>query len=157
MTVSNMSKLRAQSAFHAGEAVRQAGEALLKAAKKNVSLKDHTQEDLANKDHPYARRHGKILFQRLGHAAWLVHHQSGRLAEATRGRSSTSGYQVFFDEAQAPHASYIVMGTRVMLPRDPLMKTAEQKETRTEMMRAVVRVMGRLFRTKQNLRIGDLT
>ena len=36
------------------------GGTLLELVKGNVSMRDHTLEDLARMDHPYARRHGSI-------------------------------------------------------------------------------------------------
>lgn len=143
---------RARTAAATRIANQAMGAVLLDEVRKNVSLKDHTLQDLAGLDHPYARRHGKIRENVLGHEGWKVHSHTGRLLAATRGRMSGDNFQVYFDTNRAPHARYVVLGTRVMLPRDPIGQTAAQKYVRTAMLRTAVRVMGKIYRTGASVR-----
>lgn len=163
-------------------AVDAAGGIALKYSKKAVGLRDHSLTDLANMDHPYARRHGSIrVHQSIG--TWHVHRaptgglsgaahaaaakrtsthrkQTDTLYNATLGRATTapSGgpqYEVYFDTFQAPHAEDVVMGTKLMLPRDPLWNAVMQPAVRQEMMKAVVVVLGRVLRSKVGIRFGS--
>lgn len=141
----------------AGEAaVQAAGEVLLREARKAVGLRDHSLADLAVLDHPYARRHGSIRIHT--DAPWQVHRQTGSLYAATRGTyyhvGTTPVYEVAFDLGAAPHAEYVVKGTRVMLPRDPLWETANSASTRKLLMEAIVRRLGRDMRGKLGVRFG---
>lgn len=93
-----------------------AGQILLKNTRKAVSLRDHSMQDLAEMDHPYARRHGKIGVH--GGAA-LVHTRSGRMLAALKAEQpSARTFRYGFDTSVAPHAVYVLQGTRVMLARD---------------------------------------
>jgi hypothetical protein len=164
-------------------AVNAAGETLLQHAKKAVGLRDHTLTELADMDHPYAKRHGSIRIHL--DAPWKVHRaptgglsgaaksarakrikghqvQTDRLYNATLGRSITlpSGnpsYEVYFDTSKAPHAREVVGGNKLMLPRDPLWVTANLPEVRKEMMTAIVRRLGRDLRSKVGVRFGSGT
>jgi len=122
-----------------------------------VSLQDHSLADLARLDHPYARRHGSIQIHG-NHPEW-VHEQSGTLRRSVYGRLEPTGsgggrFVVGFDETIAPHAKYVVFGTRVMLPRDPLLDATRDKRARTEMLQAFVDVMGPRYRSQSDVRFG---
>ena len=142
-------------------AVKAAGEALKKQVVKYTSLQDHTLAQLAAMDHPYARRHGRI---RVHHRKpWQVHKQTGRGLAALRGYLSmsyppsvgpTPTYTVTYDYNRAPHMKDVILGTRVMLPRDVLWQTALDPITQREMMRRVVYVLGKVLRTKLGIRFG---
>ena len=139
------------------KAMDAAGKAFLTEARRRVGLRDHSLSDLADKGHPYARRHGSISIHTR--KPWQVHNQSSRLKTATKGKSITGnrgipGYAVFFDVQQAPHARYIVFGTKIMLPRDPLWMTAQDPVTKKKMMKRVVSHMGKGVRSKIGLRFG---
>lgn len=163
-------------------AVDAAGEIALKYSKRAVGLRDHSLTDLANLDHPYAKRHGSIrIHTDIG--TWHVHRaptgglsgaarsatskrtkthrvQTDRMFQATKGRPTTNPqgvpqFEVYFDLAQAPHAEDVVLGTQLMLPRDPLWNAVMDPDVRTEMMKAVVVRMGRVLRSKVGIRFGS--
>jgi hypothetical protein len=136
-----------------------AGRVLHAESRANIGLRDHSLAQLAALDHPYARRHGSIQSSKLGHAGWLVHSQSGDLLNALKHAPGTTprgapAYSVWFDVAQAPHAAFVVRGTRTMLGRDVLWETAQDAGTKKEMMRAIVTVLGKQLRTKSTVRFG---
>lgn len=140
----------------AGPAVESAGRAYASAVRKRISLRDHTLADLARLDHPYAKRHGQIRIHRK--LPWQVHRQSGKMLSAFRHRpiitSGSPGYEVTFDYLAAPHARDVIQGTRVMLPRDVLWRTAHERKTREEMMKAIIRTLGKEMRTQLGVRFG---
>jgi hypothetical protein len=145
----------------ASAAVLAAGRLLRDLVKQNISLRDHTLAELAALDHPYARRHGAIqIHQRgskaIGNPANRVHTQSGRMLGALRSGSTANGlgYRVEIDTGAAPHAVFVIRGTKVMLPRDVLWDTATAPDVRRRMMREVVRVFGKGFRTQGSVRFG---
>ncbi len=162
LTILEMKKTRVSEKSAATTAVAAAGAVFLHQVKKNIGLRDHSQEDLTDFDHPYARRHGAIQIHATGTTGLVtpefrVHRQSDTLFNATRGKlvvGSNPSYRVEMDSGIAPHAPYIVSGTRVMLQRDVLWDTALAPAVRKRMMKAVVRVLGKVLRTKSTLRFG---
>jgi hypothetical protein len=154
----------------AGEdAVQAAGEVLLRECKKAVGLRDHSLTDLAKMDHPYARRHGSIRVHT--EAPWQVHrkpspfnakhrNQTDTLYRATQGAYYLANgrpmYEVRFNLNDAPHARFVVGGTRVMLPRDPLWITANDPKVRKALMVGIIRRLGKELRTKLGVRFGTM-
>ena len=140
----------------AGRAALAAGaQVLLKAARKVLALTDHKPVDLARLDHPYAVRHGRILIHKS--TPWKVHTQSGALLRALKDAAYDAqtgpAHMVYLDASQAPHALYVVQGTRNMLPRDPLWTgTALQPPVQRATMQAVIKVLGKELRTKLGVR-----
>ena len=124
--------------------------------KQNVSLRDHTLSQLAAMDHPYARRHGSIRVHQS--RPYSVHSQSGKMLRSIKGKSVKSGkypaFKVMTDLRTAPHARYVIQGTKVMLPRDVIWNTGLESGTRKEMMKAVVRALGKGLRSGAALRFG---
>jgi len=94
-----------------------AGGAVLKnEIRKSIALNDHTLKDLEDMGHPYARRGGQI---KIHGGQPLVHTRSGRMIAALRVKVTNSrNVRIGFDDAIAPHARYVISGTKVMLPRD---------------------------------------
>jgi hypothetical protein len=136
-------------------ALNAGGDALSAAIKKNITRKDHTLEQLAELDHPYASRHGQIQIHTS--EPWVVHEQSGRMAAAmfqgpATSRSGQPSYEVGVDEQRAPHVRDVIQGTDVMLARDPLWQTALLPETQKEMMKSIVRYLGKEARSKLGVR-----
>lgn len=132
------------------------GEALHQRVRANASLRDHTLRDLARLGHPYARRHGTIRIHR--DRPYLVHTHTGQLLQSIRAEvlpTTPERFGVWLDPTIAPHAAYVVLGTRVMLPRDLLMETALERQTQVAMMRAAVDVLGRQLRTGAAVRFGS--
>lgn len=142
-------------------ALAEAGAELLAAAKRNVSLTDHSLRDLAELDHPYARRHGSIQIHRdpspdIAVPEARVHTHSGRLLRSLDGGlvAGRTAYRVGFDSTVAPHAKFVELGTRTMLPRDVLSHTAAAPAVKKRMMLAIVRVLGKQLRGKSAIRFG---
>lgn len=104
-----------------------------KEATKNMSLTDHSLEELASLDHPYAKRHG-ATGKDLHQPYWQVHKQSGQLlsskssgiveANVTAGVLRSKAY-VKLDPNKAPHALNVVYGTSKMIPR-PILKGSRE-------------------------------
>lgn len=140
----------------AARAALQAGaQVLLTHARRVLSLNDHTLRDLARMDHPYARRHGKILIHKG--TPWKVHRQSGALLRSLKDAAYDVGdypaHMVYLDTSVAPHAQHVVDGTRTMLPRDPLWTgTALQPDVQKKVMQAIIKVLGAELRTKLGVR-----
>ena len=162
LTVLRMERVGVAEKAAAVAAVGAAGHVLEALVRAHVSLRDHKSDDLANLDHPYARRHGQVKRAKLKHARSryfdryqdFVHQQSGALARSVGTVSSTAraSVRVGFVINPPAHARAIVYGTRVMLPRDPVVETANAKATRVAMMRAVVTAFGAVMRAKAAVR-----
>lgn len=131
----------------------------------NTGHTDHTLADLAAIDHPYARRHGAIRSDLLGHGGnatdeqRFVHRQSGRLQSSLRAEllpsaasSTGEAWAVWFDVTVAPHAVFVVRGTKRMLPRDLVHFTVTDPRVRQQMMKAVTRVLGPELRAQGSVR-----
>lgn len=91
----------------------------------NISLTDHSLEDLRWLGHPYARRNPQDLHT----PNYQVHKQSGKLLSSKESgveRASITGGQlkaaafVKLDEGKAQHALFVVLGTSKMIPRPVL-------------------------------------
>lgn len=143
------------------QCVDAAGSFLHKQIRENISMRCHTLAQLAALDHPYAVRHGRIMIHRTGskmllHPEYRVHTQSGQLLGALRANPTHGGlgHMTWLDAAAAPHAEAVVSGTDVMLPRDVLWDTALAPAVQREMMRAIIRVLGKKLRTKASIRFG---
>jgi len=140
--------------------VERAGQILHEEVKATISATDHSLADLAKLDHPYARRHGSIRIHRA--KPQTVHRQSGAMLSALRARpdrlmlfgSSVGVYRVWFDLAAAPHARYVLQGTRKMLARDVLWDTANDRRVVTKMRKAVIELLGKELRSKARIRFG---
>lgn len=138
-----------------------AGAELESAIRANISLTDHTLRDLADLDHPYARRHGSIQIHRessplIAVPEARIHTQSGSLLRALSGglAAGRTAYRVGFDSTIAPHAKFVELGTKTMLPRDVISATAAAPEVKRRMMRAIVTVLGKQLRGKSAVRFG---
>jgi hypothetical protein len=160
-TILAMNNLVVQERVAAQAAVAAAGRVLHDKAKQNISLRDHSQDDLDRFGNPYARRHGSIRIHTGGsgsiaNPAFRVHAQGGDLLRALKhgAPGPQPSYRVWLDESVAPHAKFVVEGTRHMLARDVLWSTAAGTLTRRDMMRAVVTTLGKRLRTQSIIRIG---
>lgn len=109
---------------------------------------------------PYARRHGSIQYNAKGglpgfrHPEAVVHSVTGRMKDALMGRVDRKGpqYVLSIDDNRAPHAKYVILGTKVMLPRDVLNLTALEPSVRLAMKKTWIRVLGQMFRTQSIIR-----
>jgi hypothetical protein len=134
-----------------------AGEVMLREVRSSVSRTEHSLDDLRAKDHPYARRHGAIRSGVLGGAfvqrPYLVHRQSGDMLASIRGASSSVGGGPAFEVGTShPHARFVIEGSRVLLRRDFLIDTMNEKRVQREILRAMVRVLGSELRTQATIR-----
>ncbi len=137
--------------------VEAAGEVMLAEIRATASRREHSLDDLAKKDHPYARRHGAIRAGALGGAfvqrPYLVHVQSGALLRSIRGSFARPGglptYAVGTDH---PHAASVIDGSRHLLRRDFLVDTMNERRVQREILRAMVRVLGQELRTQATIR-----
>jgi len=142
-----------------GPAIIAGGRTYKTQVRRRINLKDHTQRDLNRRDNPYAKRHGSIRIHRK--KPWQVHNQTGRMVNALQGRPITvagqTGFEVTFDYGAVPYARHIIQGTKVMLPRDFLIKTAMDPVTQTAMMKRIVKTLGKKLRTQLGVRFGSTT
>ena len=92
------------------------GELYLKAAKKNISLDDHTLEELRKLGHPYSVDGGA----KPVHADdALVHEQSGKLKKSlkvTEVSESNRRWGVYLTSS-VEYMKYLIFGTKTMRPR----------------------------------------
>lgn len=102
---------------------------------KNMSLQDHSLQDLAALGHPYAARHGSHGLP-IHDPHWQVHIQSGQLLESKSAGTVDAGFEggtmtakawVGLDENKAAHALFVIFGTSKMIPRDFLLGSLEIK------------------------------
>lgn len=92
------------------------GTSLLRHTRAAISFRDHPYSQLQAMGHPYARRQGT---PGIHGGAPVVHTRSGRMLSALQGKmEGKRTYRYGFDEARAPHARFVILGTKVMLPRD---------------------------------------
>lgn len=158
-TVWNIDQTKVITTVAAEKALEAAADVFYAQVRVNAGYTDHTLADLARMDHPYARRHGSIRIHKgvskyITPGENIVHSQSGKLLQSLykRGMTNRIGFSIGFDPAIAPHASFVTQGTKVMLPRDPLWATATAQGTIVDMMKAVVRVLGKELRSKSTIR-----
>lgn len=143
-------------------AVKAAGEVYRHAATLSVTEGDHTPAQLAALDHPYARRHGRLTLHAGSGGGWmadgrhLVHFQTGSLARSLtvvqRGAGAAYTYGVHLDPNNA-HVKKVLLGDRLMLPRDPLWSAARGPKTVDGMQRAILRTLGRVLRAQAAVRL----
>lgn len=123
-----------------------AGKILLKNTRKAVSLRDHSMQDLAEMDHPYARRHGRI---RIHGGSGLVHTRSGRmLASLKSEQPNARTFRYGFDTSVAPHAVYVLQGTRVMLARDVFRVIYNDKKVNKTVTSVMERILIKFLRSR---------
>ena len=136
----------------------EAGAVLKREVIATISATDHTQADLTAADHPYARRHGRIRIHTS--KPQTVHNQTGTMLRALRTESAEISlfgqkvgvFRIWFDLSAAPHARYVIQGTRKMLARDVLWDTATDRRVEKEMRLVAVRVFGQELRSGARLR-----
>lgn len=92
----------------------------------------------------------------IGNPAFKVHEQSGSMRRALKSEYSASKrkYKIWFDKGIAPHAKDVILGTKVMLPRDVMWSTATAPGTKELMMRSMISVLGKTLRSQAVVRIA---
>ncbi len=118
---------------------------LWNAVRENMSRDDYTLRELAEKDHPYAKRHGRILTGRLGIQfnikPYMIHERSGRLKKDLRIRLNRSkGEAKVFFAGTVPYMETVIKGTQVskLIPRDVISGTAGEKKVQREMRKEMI-------------------
>jgi len=160
-TLFNLANLpKAHVGAAAQQALEAAGRVFYNEVKSNAmqAKPHHTLTELANLDHPYARRHNQIQTWKMGRKEpWPVHKQKGEGLDSTKWAThlSTAGnpiFEIYFDLNIAPHMRYVTQGTMKMLARDPLGAVVSLPAVRTRAMKAIVRELGKVYRTKVGIR-----
>ena len=164
-TILAMDETRVAAHDAAKMAVAAGGAAYLRNVRQNMSLRDHSLQDLARQGHPYAHRHGSIGIhggsaKTLVNPSFRVHQQTGTLLNATKGgltpaRQAT--YRIAVDTGLAPHGAYVIQGTKVMLPRDVIWDTGMARATQKSIRKAIIMTLGPILRSKARLRIGSVS
>ena len=109
------------------DTVAQVGKFALGAIMKNVTFPAFSFEELSAKDHPYARRHGTIQKTSVGQRpTYAVGKNTGAFAKSIKGKT-TNQYEYAITYEDQPLTKLIVYGTRIMLPRDPIAETVQDK------------------------------
>ena len=133
-------KLRFRAASN--RAVYRGGTALYRAVKENISRTDYSLEELRSMDHPYAKRHGRILTGKLGmpfnNKPYLIHTRSGKLSKdlnITLNRSESVA-KVYFG-GSVSYAEKVLVGTRTsrLIPRDVISGTANEPKVKREIVK----------------------
>jgi hypothetical protein len=163
VTILSMNAFGITETRAATAAAKSAGLMLHKIVKQNISLHDHSPEALATKDYPYAARHGAIHLHESGskalvHPEFRVHAQTGKLQSSLRSAPLARGigWRVELDPGIAPHAKFVVQGTKVMLPRPVLDDTAQAPDVKRRLLKDIVKTLGSKLRTKAMLRVGGV-
>lgn len=145
-------------------AIRAGGDRWYQITQESINVADHTLGDLAEADHPYARRHGTIQIHE-GHSLHmddtrnLVHVQRGRMIQALHAKFDEAGpsgptYAVRLDPGEAPEVRYVLKGTPRMLPRDPLASAAYAPQTQNDIRAVMVSRLQRRFGTTAQLKFS---
>jgi len=123
------------------QAVRAGGEFALSLVKKSVSSPAKSEKQLADMDHPFARRHGKIKGSPYP-TPNSIGSSSGRVKKAVKGRMLNQyAYRIEVDES-SPHVRRLINGTRIMLGRDiigSVLGNAKVKKMVFEKMKSAVK------------------
>jgi len=133
----------------AGRGVARAGQSLIAAVKENMSLTDHTQEDLTRLGHPYSvNRYPEGIQIHQGSSGTMrdtsksVHKQTGELLRSIAGRVERSDtqmrYRLSANESIAKHARYVLAGTKIMHERNVFEETAYATEVSSGIKEAIV-------------------
>jgi len=138
------------------------GAVALDRVRRDVLKRDHTLEDLARLDHPYARRHGAIRVH--PGEPHVVHTHSGRLAQSLDGklvrRPGGAGggvhykFRIGFDSSPPSYVRHVILGTKIMLGRDVLGGAIYSPDMRKKLFKIAVVMFGRVMRTQAGLRFG---
>lgn len=154
-------------------AIKAGGELWYKIAQESIGATDHSLDQLAKLDHPYARRHGSIQIHQghgfhLTDTTNLVHNQSDNMLHALVGHFDEDAptgpsYSVSLDPGVAPEVRFVLKGTKRqgpdggvggMLPRDPLASAALAPQTQDDIRSVIVQRLQRRFGTTVSMRFS---
>ena len=131
-------------------ALLKAGQYLNTEITKNLTVRDHSQQSLANLDHPYAQRHGSIAIHQ--DKPFIVHSQTGALANTLnynmRGGIDNPIFRTGL-KYNRRYIKYVITGTKVMLPRNVLFATSQQEKVRHQMVLKVEEALKRYLTARQ--------
>ena len=103
------------------------GPIALRAITANVSYRAYSPSELDDRGNPYARRHGSIKSGAIGtRPPYAVGRDSGRFAKSIKGRT-TNQYEYAITYVESAEVKRIVEGTKIMLPRNPIVQTVMSK------------------------------
>ena len=123
-------------------ALLRAGDYLKGQIYNNASRTDHNQESLNKIGNPYARRHGSIRVHQ--NKPYMVHKQTGRMLNTLQGKLKGANrkptYRIGF-RYNRKYTRYVITGTKVMLPRNILYDTSQEKAVRHKMVDLVNKTM----------------
>ena len=124
------------------------GKVFKTAMQEAVSVRDYSLQELADMGHPYARSGGS---QKVHGGKPLVHTRSGRMLAALKvEKNGKRAIKIGFDQSIAPHANYVIQGTRVMLPRDVFRFVYSDDKKAL----SVVQAIGTIFQLKLRSKYG---
>ena len=127
-------------------AINAGGKVFKTAMQEAVSRRDYSLNQLADMDHPYARRHGS---PRVHGGAPLEHTRSGKMLAALKvEKQGKRAVRIGFDESIAPNAKYVIQGTKVMLPRDVFRFIYDDDKKALSIVKAVGTVFDLKLRSK---------
>ena len=113
------------------------GKFALSSIMKNVTVRAYSPSELSSKNHPYARRHGSIQTSGLGsRPPYAVGTKSGKFAKSIKGQT-TNQYEYAITYVQNESTQRIVSGTKVMLPRNPIVLTVQDRKFKTALQKAM--------------------
>ena len=104
----------------ASRRVKAAGEYYLARVKKNASVTNYSLKELKQRGHPYARKHGRIVYRSIPPLRrFQIHTRTGNFLRSIRGRYNTQSksYTLFLQGAPE-YAEALISGSKYMLPRD---------------------------------------
>jgi hypothetical protein len=86
----------------------------------------------------------------IGNPAFQVHTQTGAMKRSLKSSYSATNniYKIWFDKGIAPHAEEVILGTRVMLPRDVMWSTATAPGTKKLMTKGIIKTLGKTLRSQ---------
>lgn len=123
-------------------AVDRASDALFQEMQMLTSRIDHDLDDLRRMGHPYRRK----APQGIPHSDWIVHIQNGDLKDGLKQYpvSMSKGVIQAQIASSARHTWYLLLGTRIMRPRDFVSAAMINRENEVEQIigRAFMAVLG---------------
>tara|TARA_Y100000114_G_scaffold68429_1_gene62726 strand:+ start:9983 stop:10450 length:468 start_codon:yes stop_codon:yes gene_type:complete len=120
-------KIEKKTGQASAKAIAKTGAVMLQEIKKSVNMAAFSQAQLAGMDHPYAKRHGKIGNLK-GRPSYAVGKNTGKFARTILGKTTNQyEYRIFYQDSEI--GRYIVLGTRIMLARDPIGQTFQSRKT----------------------------
>lgn len=131
LVLRNLNKWSAGFVKHVNETMAQVAGMMDDQTTLNMSLRDHSLDDLRKLGHPYATRSPQDIHDPI----FQIHEQSGNLLQSKTsgvdGADIDSGVLrasawVKLDDSLAPYAAFIVYGTSKMIPRPVLMGSRDE-------------------------------